>query len=159
MQDYKKPLADLLELAGTLKAAECKTVKQSDADQSEGTVVVNNARLQRQSKQRKCTQRRSGENHLSTPGLGQQQSPKCASCGGEHFRSTCHFHSMCWFHNAKCWKCSKLGHIARVCCSTTAVVTDNQSPLESAVVTISKTQEEQFIPPMYHTLYLCTTAG
>ena len=49
---------------------------------------------------------------------------------------------------------AKLGHIARVCYSTTAVVTDNQPPPESAVVTINKTQEEQFIPPMYHTLYL-----
>ena len=69
MQDHKKPLADLLELVGTFKAAECKTIKQSDADQSEGTVAVNNARQQGQSKQRKCTQQRSGENRLH-PRLG-----------------------------------------------------------------------------------------
>ena len=41
-----------------------------------------------------------------------------------------------------------------MCRSTTAVVTDHQLPPESVVVTINKTQEEQFIPPMYHTLYL-----
>ena len=67
-QDHKKPLADLLELAGMFEAAERKTVKQSNADQSEGTVAVNNKRQQGQSKQRKCTQQRSGKNRLSTPG-------------------------------------------------------------------------------------------
>ena len=30
----------------------------------------------------------------------------------------------------------------------------NWAPPESAVVTINKTQEEQFVPPMYHILYL-----
>ena len=147
-QDHRKPLADLLELARTFEAAERETVRQGDADRSEGTVAVNNERQQGQSKQRKSTQRRSGENRQSTPGSGQQQPPKCASCGGEHFRSSCHF------RNAKCRKCGKLGHIAKVCRSTTAVVTYNQPPPESAVVTINKTQEEQFVPPMYHILYL-----
>ena len=130
-QDHKKPLADLLELAHIFEAAELETVKQGDADPSEGTVAVNNARQQGQSKQRKSTQRRSGQNRQSTPGYGQQQPPKCASCEGEHFRSSCHF------RNAKCRKCGKLGHIAKVCCSTTAVVTYNQPPPESAVVTIN----------------------
>ena len=153
MQDHKKPLADLLELAGTFEAAERETVKHCDAERSESTVAVNNARQQGQSKHRRCTQRRSGENRLFTPGLGQQQPPKCVCCGGEHFRSTCRF------RNAKCRKCSKLGHIARVCCSTTAVVTDNQPPPESAVVTINKTQEEQFIPCTDVPHLILTTAG
>ena len=49
-QDHKKPLADLLELAGTFEAAEREIVKQCDADRSESTVAVNNARQQGQSK-------------------------------------------------------------------------------------------------------------
>ena len=109
---------------------------------------MSNAKQLGQSKQQKSIQLRSVEDHQSTPGSGQQQLPKCSSCAGEHFRSSCHF---C---NAKCQKCGKLGHIARMCHSTTAVVTYNQPPPESAVVTINKTQEEQFIPPMYHILYL-----
>ena len=45
-QDHRKPLADLLELAGTFKAAERETVKHSDTDRSEGTVAVSNAKQQ-----------------------------------------------------------------------------------------------------------------
>ena len=56
IQNHKKPLVDLLELAGTFEVAKRKTVKQSDADQSKGMVSVNNAGQQGQSKQWKCTQ-------------------------------------------------------------------------------------------------------
>jgi len=66
----------------------------------------------------------------------EQSSHTCASCGGEHSRSSCHF---C---NIKCWKCSKLGHIAKVCCST------------AAVVTVNKKDEDQDIPPIFQTVYL-----
>ena len=52
-QDHRKPLADLLELARMFEAAKCKTVKQGDADRSEGMVAVSNVRQQGQSKQRK----------------------------------------------------------------------------------------------------------
>ena len=61
-----------------------------------------------------------------------QQSSCCASCGGEHPRSTC------CFHNAECHKCGKLGHIAKVCHSATAAV--HNQPLESAVVTVNKSR-------------------
>ena len=102
-QYHRKPLADLLALAGTFEAAERETVKHSDTNQSEGTVAVSNTKQQGQSKQRKSTQCRLREDRQSTPGSGQQQLPKHSSCGGEHF------HSSCRFRNAKCQKCGKLG--------------------------------------------------
>ena len=46
MQDHRKPLADLLELAGTFEAAEQEIVKHSNADRSESTVAVSNAKQQ-----------------------------------------------------------------------------------------------------------------
>ena len=56
----------------------------------------------------------------------------------------CHHYDVHHIQNAKCRKCGKLGHIARVCRSSIALVVYNQSP-ELAVVTVTKTQEKQFI--------------
>ena len=37
--------------------------------------------------------------------------PSCYRCGGKHAAPKCKFKS------AKCYKCSKVGHLASVCCS------------------------------------------
>ena len=78
-----------------------------------------------------------------------QQIHKCASCGGDHARKTCKF------YNVKCHHCGKMGHIARVCGTNTAVVTQQQSD-ESAVVLISQSskQLQNDIPPMFQILHL-----
>jgi len=78
-------------------------------------------------------------------GSNQQSSHPCASCG-EHSRSSCRF------RNVKCWKCGKLGHIAKVHRSATAAV--HNEPLQSAVVTVNKKDEDQDIPPIFQTVYL-----
>ena len=135
-QDHKKPLEELLELARVFEAAEHESLKRVDADKKEDNVAVTKSGGTRVA--RKATQRSSGGKN--------QQSSRCASCGGEHPRSTCQF---C---NAKCWKCGKLGHIAKVCRSATAAV--HNQPLESAVVTVNKKEEVQDIPPAFQTLYL-----
>ena len=72
---------------------------------------------------------------------------QCASCGGSHFRSTCHF------RNAKCRKCHKIGHIQKMCHSSTAVVQSGHST-DSAVVTVSPSLEVDDIPPMFQILQL-----
>lgn len=150
-QDHKKPLTELMELAHTFEAAERESLKCVETNRSEATVAAaGKAKSQGHSKSSKSTRRRSGGDQQGVPAAatGNSQWPlRCASCGAEHSRNNCRF------RNAKCRKCGKLGHIARVCRSSTAVVMYNQTP-ESAVVTVSKTQEEQFIPPVYHTFYL-----
>ena len=65
----------------------------------------------------------------------------------------CHHYDVHHIQNAKCRKCGKLGHIARVCRSSIALVVYNQSP-ELAVVTVTKTQEKQFIFTSLSCLYL-----
>ena len=59
----------------------------------------------------------------------------------------------CKFRNAKCHKCGKLGHIQKVCRSSTAVVQSAHST-DSAVVTLSPTNEIEDIPPMLQILQL-----
>ena len=62
----------------------------------------------------------------------------------------------CHFHSAKCYGCGKIGHIQKVCRSTTAVVNFSPQP-ESAVVTLShSTDTTEEIPPicMFHILQL-----
>ena len=61
-------------------------------------------------------------------------------------RSTCHF------HNDECCKYSKLGHIAKVCCSAIAAV--HNQPLESAAVTVNKSRGDQDIHPAFQIAYL-----
>ena len=144
MQDHRKPLTELVELAHTFKAAERESLKRVDTNKSDATVAASSkAKSQGQLKSTKSNRQRPVGDHQATGNSPLQ----CTSCGGEHSRNNCRF------RNAKCRKCGKLGHIARVCRSSTAVVVYNQT-LESAVVTVRRTQEEQFIPPVYHILYL-----
>ena len=144
-QDHTKPLAELMELAHTFEAAEKETFKRVDTSNSENAVAASRAKAQGHSK---SNRRRQGENQQPAQGpSGNSQSRQCASCGGEHSRNTCRF------RNVKCKRCSKLGHIARVCRAPTAAVVHNHTP-ESAVVTLKSKQEEQSIPPVYHVLYL-----
>ena len=116
-----------------------------DTSNSESSVAASKAKAQGHSK---SNRRRQGEKQpaQSSPS-GNFQSLQCASCGGEHSRNTCRF------RNVKCKRCNKLGHIARVCRSPAAVVVHNHMS-ESAVVTLKNKQDEQFIPPVYHVLYL-----
>ena len=79
------------------------------------------------------------------PGAAKQ----CTSCGGNHFRSTCRF------RNAKCHRCGKIGHIQKVCHSqSTGVVQSTPHSADSAVVTLSPTQEVKDIPLMLQLINL-----
>ena len=144
-QDHTKPLVELIELARTFEAAERESFKRVDASKNETTVAASKTRMQGHS--RTPSRRSTSERKTTQAGGEVLQSLHCASCGGEHSRNTCHF------RNVKCLKCGKLGHIAKVCRSSTAAMRYNQQP-ESAVVTVSRTEEEKFIPPAYQTLYL-----
>ena len=72
----------------------------------------------------------------------------CASCGGNHLRSTCKF------RNAKCHNCGKQGHILKVCRAAAGVVQPTPQAPDSAVVPLSNPQQEAHIPPMFQTLLL-----
>ena len=78
----------------------------------------------------------------------QLQTQTMCDCGGDHPRKTCRF------YNAKCNHCKKIGHIARVCGSKAAVVTQQQQPYESAVVPISSKHHQIDIPAMVQILQL-----
>ena len=144
-QDHTKPLAELMELVHTFEAAERETFKRVDTSNSESSVAASKAKAQGHSK---SNRRRQGEKQPAQPSpSGNFQSLQCVSCGGEHSRNTCRF------RNVKCKRCNKLGHIARVCRSPAAAVVHNHTS-ESAVVTLKNKQDEQFIPPVYHVLYL-----
>ena len=58
-------------------------------------------------------------------------------------------------HKCHQYHCGKMGHIARVCGSKTAVVT-RQQPDESTVVPISESSKrpQMDIPPMFQILHL-----
>ena len=72
----------------------------------------------------------------------------CSSCIANHPRSTCRFRS------TRCHRYGKIGHIQKVCRSTTAVVNSSPKP-ESAVVTLShSTDTTEEIPPMFQILQL-----
>ena len=77
-------------------------------------------------------------------GAGKQ----CASCGGNHFRSACRF------RNVKCHRCGKVGHIQKVCRSQSTAVVQSTYSADSAVVTLSPTQEVKDIPPMWQLVNL-----
>lgn len=73
---------------------------------------------------------------------------KCNGCGGKHLRSKCNF------RNAVCRKCSKIGHIAKVCRSTVKInylSPDNTKDvkcenLKTQSLSISNKRRRIFIP-------------
>ena len=85
-QDHKKPLAELMELAHTFKAAEQESLKCVDTNRSETIVAASKAKFQGHSKLSRSTRQRSGGDQQGTPAAttGNSHSLQCASCGGEH---------------------------------------------------------------------------
>ena len=136
-QDHKKPLEELVELARTFEAAEKESLRRA-----EGSSAINSSTVTAAVTGSKPT-----KGIVSSQPTNKKQSGsagRCASCGGSHLRSTCKF------RNAKCRKCHKQGHIQRVCQSS-AVVQSTHSPhsVESAVITVSPTENVSDIPPVF----------
>ena len=142
-QDHKKPLDDLVELARVFEAAEHESLSRADSDKKSDSTVAANKPSEPTGGTRET--RKATKRPAQNAGRNQQSS-HCASCGGEHPRSTCRF------RNAECHKCGKLGHIAKVCRSATAAV--HNHPLESAVVIVNKSRGDQDIPPAFQVVYL-----
>ena len=151
-KDHKKPLEELFQLALTFKAAEKESLKRSDTSQPASLAAIDGptiavTRNGKSLKQRSGSQGRrkspcqtSGTNNLTN------NNHSCASCGGNHVRSTCKF------RNVKCHNCGKLGHIQKVCRATAGVVHSNTQSPDSAVVPLSTAKQEDHIPPMFQML-------
>ena len=133
IQDHKKALEELFELARTFEVAERESLRRAEyisaINSSTVTATVTGSKP---TKKTVTNKKQSGS-------AGQ-----CASCSGSHLRSTCKF------RNVKCRKCHKQGHIQRVCQSS-AVVQSTHSPhsVESAVVTVSPAESVSDIPPVF----------
>ena len=151
--DHKKSLEDLFQHALTFEAAEKESLQRAETVTDDSTTV--NA-LKQQFKKSKSARavaadrnatKQPSEKKIPNPRHGTEQY-SCSSCGGNHPRSTCRF------RNTKCHRCGKIGHIQKVCRSTTAVVQSSHQP-ESAVVTLShSTDTSDEIPPMFQILQL-----
>ena len=148
-QDHRKALDDLVEIARTFEVAEKESLREQRTAQ---LAILLQYQLQQQTTkpQRKqfrhnpCTRGNSKRQNLQSGRTGQ-----CASCGGNHWRSTCRF------RNAKCHKCNKQGHIQRVCQSSAVIVSTHSShSLESAVVTVSPAEQVNDIPPVFQIVTL-----
>ena len=151
-QDHTKSLDELFQIAATFEAAERETVQRAESSASGSDSTVSAMKTSRPhkgylSKQTRLPRQYQNSSKQQTRSQPQTQT-KCASCGGDHPRKTCRF------YNAKCNHCKKIGHIARVCGSKAAVVTQQQQPDESAVVPISSKQHQIDIPPMFQILQL-----
>lgn len=60
--------------------------------------------------------------HQASPQKGGQQlQGPCNSCGGQHLRN------LCRFREAKCYKCDKTGHIAKVCRTKKSTLQDSST--------------------------------
>ena len=143
-QDHIKSLGNLFQLATTFEAAERETVQHSQTNVADGSDSILSAVKPPRPQKRKQQSGLPGKQQTRN-----QQTHKCASCGGDHARKTCKF------NNVKCHHCGKMGHIARVCGSKTAVVTQQQSD-QSAVVPVSQSSKQLHtdIPPMFQILHL-----
>ena len=82
-QDHKKPLEELVELARVFEAAEHESLKRVDLDKKQDNVTATKSKATGGVRNKKATQR--------SPNGKSHQLSRCASCGGEHSRSSCHF--------------------------------------------------------------------
>ena len=144
--DHKKSLEDLFQHALTFEAAEQKSLKRAETPTDNTTVNALKQQLRKKRSARATKNQNSGRDVQNSRQSNEQY--KCSSCGANHPRSTCRF------RNVKCHRCGKVGHIQKVCRSTTAVVNSSSQP-ESAVVTLShSTDTTKEIPPMFQILQL-----
>ena len=122
--DHKKSLEDLFQHALTFEAAEQESLKHAETSTDNTTTV--NALNQQPRKNRSDKATKTSHNSSKQPSERKaRQSAEqysCSSCGENHPRSTCRFRS------AKCHRCGKIGHIQKVCRSTTAVVNSSPQP-------------------------------
>ena len=145
--DHKKPLEDLFQHALIFEAAEQESLKR--AENSDNTTTVNALNQKpRKNRPAKATTNRNSSRQPTERKAQNAEQYQCSSCGANHPRSTCRF------RNAKCHRCGKIGHLQKVCRSTTAVVNSSPQP-ESAVVTLSHSMNTtEDIPPMFQVLQL-----
>jgi len=147
-QDHTKSLDDLFQLATTFEAAESEALKRSESD-SQTTVSPVNSGKNLKSRSRTEPPKKRTQLPSTSQQFSKEQTRTCASCGGNHARKSCRFYS------AKCHKCGKIGHIAKVCGSAAVIVSPQESD-ESAVVPISQSDKQPHadIPPMFQILHL-----
>ena len=144
--DHKKSLEDLFQHALTFEAAEQESLKCAETPTDNTTVNALKQQLRKKRSARATTNQNSGREVQNTRQSNEQYT--CSSCGANHPRSTC------CFCNAKCHCCGKVGHIQKICRSSTAVVNSSSQP-ESAVVTLSHSIDTtKEIPPMFQILQL-----
>ena len=124
-QDHKKPLDEIFRFAQTVEAAEKESLRRADNSSTESSVAVMN----KSKKKLVLPSQIPVKKPPAQPGAAKQ----CASCGGNHFRSTCRF------RNAKCHRCGKIGHIQKACRAQSTAVIQSAHSADSAVVTLSPT--------------------
>ena len=147
-QYHRKALDDLVEIARTFEVAEKESLRRAEdsstSNPSTVSVAATNSKATKKTVPSQPTRGNSKRQNSQSGRTGQ-----CASCGGNHWRSTCRF------RNAKCHKCNKQGHIQRVCQSSAVIVSTHSShSLESAVVTVSPAEQVNDIPPVFQIVNL-----
>ena len=113
------------------------TVNHSDIQPSE---VLFNKRVsskpQRKNFQLQHESIRKGQNQFSSSHSSSKPTGRCQSCGGQHLRSSCKF------RQAECHACHKIGHIAKVCRSSSKLYKTYkvETDLDVNVFTVNKSE-------------------